>query len=100
MEYRKDSLTNRDQGPYIILAASGKENLHMGHGFILPVQFGIEDGTGINLQCADQRKNNLPGWISNAVFNMHDRSDFNANLFSQLALCITKAESRILYDTA
>ena len=41
----------------------------MGHGFILPVQFGIEDGAGINLQCADQRENDLPGWISDAIFN-------------------------------
>ena len=72
----------------------------MGHGFILPVQFGIEDGTGINLQCADQWENDLPGWVSDAIFNVHHRSDFYANLFSQLALCITKAKSRVLYDTA
>ena len=72
----------------------------MGHGFILPVQFGIKDGAGVNLQCADQRENDLPGWVSDAIFNVHYRSDFYANLFSQLALCITKAKSRVLDDTA
>ena len=72
----------------------------MGHCFILSVQFGIENQTGINLQCADQGKNDLPGWVCNAIFNVHNRSDFYANLFSQLVLCITKANPCIFYNTA
>ena len=72
----------------------------MGHRFIFPLQFGIENRTGVSLQCADQRKDNFPCRICFAVFNVHDRSNLYVCSFCNLALCKAKPEPSLPYDTA
>ena len=99
MEYAKDGFANRNQGLYIFLAALGKENLNMCHCFIIPVQFRIENRSGINLQSSDQWKDNFPGWVCLAVLDVHDCPNFDTCFFSYLTLSIAKPKTRIFYDT-
>ena len=72
----------------------------MGHRFIFPVQFGIENRSGINLQSSDQRKDNFPGWIRLAILNVHDRPNFHTRFLGNLTLGISEPKPSIPYNTA
>ena len=72
----------------------------MGHSFIFPHQFGIENSTGVYLQCANQRKDNFPSRICLTVFDVHNRPDFHACFLCNLALCKAAFEPSLPYDTA